>query len=52
MNKKKFGKAPVIVFDYVNRLAAENPAILKILQEGAKDTTDHCICISKTNSSD
>jgi hypothetical protein len=35
--KKEYGKMPVIVFDNVNRLAKDNPKMLEILQEGAKD---------------
>lgn len=33
-------KAPVIVFDNINRLANDAPDILKILQEGAKSAVD------------
>ena len=43
---------PVIVFDNVNRLAAENPGILKILQEGAKDAIDDRAFITVFVSSD
>ena len=34
--RKKYNKVPVIVIDDVNRLAIDNPEILRILQEGAK----------------
>ena len=38
--KKKHGKPPVIVYDNVSLLFNENPKILDILQDDAKDNAD------------
>ena len=34
--RKEYGKSPVLVIDNINQLAKKDPAILEILQDGAK----------------
>ena len=39
--KVKYGRPAVIIYDNVSRLAHQNPEILDILQDGAKDNADN-----------
>ena len=38
--KVKYGRPAVIIYDNVSRLAHQNPEILDILQDDAKDNAD------------
>jgi AAA+ ATPase superfamily predicted ATPase len=50
--RQKYGKAPVLIFDNINRLAAKHSDILEILQDGAKDAADNRAFITVFVSSD
>jgi len=38
--KAKHGKLPVIIYDKISQIVNENPKILDILQDDAKDSAD------------